>query len=233
MECFLRPYTILRSRLVISRRTLKINHCFRRHLSFTNDRFGIMATTTPLYERIDPKFLIEAETIRGYKAEHYYPVRIGEIFNNHYQTIGKLGYSSASIVWLCRDQRAQNKYVALKVYINCSKIHRELPIYEHINSLLSDHQGRDRVRKLLEAFEVEGSHGTHVCLVHEPLSISLDEVRDGRLGGVSSADLTREMFRWVLRGHEFLHQEAHVIHTGKSKLSGLELCHTISAAADL
>jgi len=224
MERLLRPYAFPRFHLIVSHRLLKINRCFRRNFSSTDGHLDIMATTSPSYERIDPELLVEEETIRGYKAEHYYPVHIGEIFNNHYQTIGKLGYGSASTVWLCRDQRVQNKYAALKVYINRSKVHRELPIYEHINSLHTDHQGRDRVRKLLEAFEVEGPHGTHVCLAHEPLSISFDEVKDGRPGGVFSADLTREMFRWVLRGLEFLHQEAHVIHTGKSKHTSPNLC---------
>jgi serine/threonine-protein kinase SRPK3 len=139
------------------------------------------------------------------------------VFNERYKTIGKLGYGSASTVWLCRDLRKQNEFAALKVYINCSKVHRELPIYEHINSLSSEHQGRDHVRKLLEAFNVEGPHGTHICLVHQPLGISLDEARRKAPGGVLPAALVREAYRWILRGLEFLHQEAHVIHTGELK----------------
>ena len=176
-----------------------------------------MTTTSPNFERIDPSVLVEEETVPGYNAEHYYPVSIGQVFNDRYQTIGKLGYGSASTVWLCRDLCKPGKYTALKVYINRSKVHRELPIYEHINSLRSEHQGRDHVRKLLETFSIKGPHGTHICLVHEPLGISFDEVRVGRPGGVFSAPLIREMFRWILRGLEFLHNEARVIHTGELK----------------
>lgn len=168
------------------------------------------------FEKIDPSILVEEETIREYSSKHYYPVYIGQVFKDRYQTIGKLGYGSASTVWLCRDLQHENAYVALKVYINSSKVHRELPIYEHINSLRSDHQGQNHVRKLFEAFSIQGPHGTHICLAHQPLGLSLGELRDGRPGKVLDAALMREIFRWILQGLTFLHQEAHVIHTGAS-----------------
>lgn len=171
----------------------------------------------PSFERIDPSFLVEEETVHGYKAEHYYPVQIGQLFNDRYRTIGKLGYGSASTVWLCRDLRKQNDYVALKVYINSSKVHRELPIYNHINGLLSEHEGRDHVRKLLESFEIEGPHGKHICLVHQPLGVSLGELRKVTPDGVFGVDLIRQTLRHILVGLQFLHEEAHVIHTGESK----------------
>lgn len=173
-----------------------------------------MTTASPAFQRIDPSILIEEETVSGYKLEHYYPVHIGQVFNERYKTIGKLGYGSASTVWLCRDLRKQNTYTALKVYINSSKVQREVSIYDHINNLRSEHQGRDHVRKLLETFSIQGPHGAHICLVHQPLGMSLDEIRNGRVGGVLSTALVRELFRWLLRGLEYLHQEARVIHTG-------------------
>lgn len=46
---------------------------------------------------------VEEETIPGYVATHYYPVRIGQIFRNRYQVVGKLGYGTTSTVWLARD----------------------------------------------------------------------------------------------------------------------------------
>lgn len=46
---------------------------------------------------------IEEETIPGYVATWYYPVRIGEIFRQRYQVVGKLGYGITSTVWLARD----------------------------------------------------------------------------------------------------------------------------------
>lgn len=46
---------------------------------------------------------IEEETLPGYLAERYYPVRLGEVSQSRYKVIAKLGYGSSSTVWLCRD----------------------------------------------------------------------------------------------------------------------------------
>jgi len=46
---------------------------------------------------------VEEETIPGYFATRYYPVRIGQVFRNRYQVVGKLGFGITSTVWLARD----------------------------------------------------------------------------------------------------------------------------------
>lgn len=119
-------------------------------------------------------------------------------------------------MWLCRDLLATNKYAALKVYVNSSKKHRELAIYEHIKALSSNHDGRHRIRSLLDSFEVQGPHGRHICLVHEPLGISFEEMRDIPTDRILDEDLIRQLFRPILQGFEFLHEEAKVIHTGRA-----------------
>lgn len=47
---------------------------------------------------IEPSMLIEEELLPNYKAEKFYPVRIGEVFNQRYQVVGKLGYGSSATV---------------------------------------------------------------------------------------------------------------------------------------
>ncbi len=174
-------------------------------------------TKSPKFERISSSYLIEEETICGYKAENYYPVQIGQVFNHRYKAIGKLGYGSSSTVWLCRDlckEKDEAEYIALKVYINSSKAHRELAIYKYINRLKLEHGGRDHVRKLLDSFDIEGPYGTHICLVHQPLGISFDELRELTPDGVFGVDLIRQTIRHILAGLQFLH-EVEVIHTGE------------------
>lgn len=162
---------------------------------------------------LDPAVAVEEETLTNYKAERYYPLLLGQTLADHYKTIGKLGYGSASTVWLCRDLRAANSYVAVKIYVNDSKVHRELPIYKHLNSLQLEHGGRSHVRRFLDHFDLQGPHGRHTCLVFEPLGNTLADLRqlcaDGRFG----LDLLRQTMRYVLAGLSFLH-EAGVIHTG-------------------
>ena len=60
------------------------------------------------FKVVESSILVEEESILNYKAQRYYPVRIGEVFNNRYQAIGKLGYGSSSTVWLCRDLKYED-----------------------------------------------------------------------------------------------------------------------------
>ena len=174
-------------------------------------------THAPSYATLDSSCTIEEEKVRGYKAEHYYPVKTGEVFQHRYSVIGKLGYGSASTVWLCHDLSKEYCYVALKIYINCSKVHREVPIYNHINSLQSQYEGRNHIRRLLDSFEMSGPHGKHTCLVHEALGMNLEELRDLVPDRMFAADLIRQSLRDVLRGLYFLHEEARVIHTSRTE----------------
>lgn len=57
------------------------------------------------FPRVNPAQKIEEETIPEYVASRYYPVRLGEILQDRYQIIGKLGYGMTSTVWLARDLR--------------------------------------------------------------------------------------------------------------------------------
>ncbi|KAK0823631.1 hypothetical protein LTR73_008324 [Friedmanniomyces endolithicus] len=182
---------------------------------------------------LDPSVLVEEETIRGYKAEDYYPVRIGEVFQDRYRVIGKLGYGTASTVWLCQDLSGQDEYIALKVYINRSKVHRELPIYKHIKSLNSEHEGRAYIRKLIDSFELSGPHGKHTCLVHEALGMNMEELRDLVPRGAMDGYLVRQFLRPVLRGIQFLREDAHIVHTGQPRVRTLGCAFLTVERADI
>ena len=191
--------------------------------------------SSPGFKSIDASILIEEESIPNYKARRYYPARIGEVLNARYQLVGKLGYSSSSTVWLCRDllyifhssgccdyrasadcSSREHRYVALKVYVNSSKTHRELPIYERLKRIQTKHPGRRCLRMLLDSFEIAGPHGRHCCLVHQPLGMSLHDLKLRARDRVFSKDVLRSSVRQLLAALDYLHNEAHVIHTGKA-----------------
>ena len=112
----------------------------------------------PSFERIDSSYVVEEETLSAYQSRHYYPIRLGDVLDDRYKVIGKLGFGSASTVWLCRDVQKQYKYAALKIYINNLKYQRELPIYEEINDLQSTHEGHKYIRSMYDSFELQGPH---------------------------------------------------------------------------
>ncbi|PQK14572.1 hypothetical protein BB8028_0005g01030 [Beauveria bassiana] len=68
---------------------------------------------------------IEEENLPDYNAARYYPTRIGEIIQDRYQVVGKLGYGATSTAWLARDMH-HRRYVTLKTYINSASIGQSL-----------------------------------------------------------------------------------------------------------
>lgn len=164
---------------------------------------------------IEDSALVEEETLYGYRPEHYYPVYIGQVFQDRYSVIGKLGYGTASTVWLCHDLQQKDAYVALKVYTNNpAKTQRELPVYQHINNLGTQHGGLFYMRAFLDSFQVTGPDGKHTCLVLEALGMNMEELRDLVPNRRFEPDLVRQSLREILRALHFLHHEAHVVHTG-------------------
>ena len=70
----------------------------RRYLAvaprtFPTDGFPLLPTTSEF----------EEEKLIGYKSDDFYPGRLGEVFKTRYQVVAKLGFGTASTVWLCRD----------------------------------------------------------------------------------------------------------------------------------
>jgi hypothetical protein len=68
---------------------------FARHL-IVKSTFRIEGISGTPFKLIDPSILIEEESIPNYKAQRYYPVEIGDVFNHRYRVVGKLGYARPS-----------------------------------------------------------------------------------------------------------------------------------------
>ncbi|KAG7114910.1 SRSF protein kinase 3 like [Verticillium longisporum] len=113
------------------------------------------------FQVIDPSDKVEEERLPFYKPENYYPMRIGQVIQDRYQIVAKLGYGTSSTVWLSRDLRAQ-KYWALKVHINGLRSNQELKVYRHLADINGeDHPGQEYVRRLEDAFKLKGPDGEH------------------------------------------------------------------------
>lgn len=159
---------------------------------------------------------VEEETIPGYIATRYYPVRIGEIIQDRYQVVGKLGFGLSSTVWLARDLDGC-RHVALKLYVqsDCleSELDTELDVYRRIESAPNHHPGRHAVRSMLDSFELATPSGRHRCLVHEPLWDSALNIKHRnpvrRLPQPVVAFLLKRLFLAL----DLLHRECHVAHT--------------------
>lgn len=171
---------------------------------FPNSGFKVISNTEKL----------EEENWDWYTPDLFYPVCIGDVFNSRYQVLGKLGYGSRSTAWLCRDLRG-HKYITLKVCeMNSPAVRRELAAYNHLSMVTTNNPGALLVRELLDSFKVMGPAGEHQCLVHEPLGMSMETLRQLSPGRKVPEPLLKAFLNHLLRALDFLHSDAKMIHAG-------------------
>ena len=108
----------------------------------------------------------EEEGQEGYRKGGYHPVTVGEIYNNRYEIIRKLGWGHFSTVWLARD-RESKVCVALKI-VKSAEHYTEAALDE-IELLKSaskyDPKDEKHIVRLLDHFKHSGPHGRHVVMV--------------------------------------------------------------------
>lgn len=65
---------------------------------------GPLAIPDCCFDILTSEEALEEERLDEFKTGSYYPVAIGDLFaSDKYQVVGKLGFESASTVWLARD----------------------------------------------------------------------------------------------------------------------------------
>ncbi|PYH94143.1 kinase domain protein [Aspergillus ellipticus CBS 707.79] len=158
---------------------------------------------------------IEEETLPHYRADNYYPVKIGDIFKERYQITGKLGYGAYSTSWLCRDLQDRS-FAVIKVSTFLSNFpsatDRERRIYEHLANINSSHVGQPLIRQLYDSFDIEGPVGQHCCLVLQPMRMTLLEMM-GLNTKPFGIPLLKMTVKRLLLALDFLHTEASIVHT--------------------
>ncbi|KAK4155789.1 Serine/threonine-protein kinase [Chaetomidium leptoderma] len=171
------------------------------------------------FDIVKPSQKLEEENYSWYSVKDFYPAAIGEVFQNTYQVVAKLGYGTASTTWLCHDLR-RHRYVALKIFASRGKQPaREIAALEHINLALAasqhvKHIGADSIRTLLNQFQISRpkSSRTHRCLVFDPLGASLAFCRKRVFGGRMSISMVKCVAFQILQALDFLHREANLLH---------------------
>ncbi|KAF2807179.1 kinase-like protein [Mytilinidion resinicola] len=164
------------------------------------------------FATLDEAVKLEEERMPHYEKSVYYPVRIGDVFQDRYRVLSKLGFGANSTVWFCRDL-GQQSYVALKVCITSSSANREVEVFKHIATTRSKHSGASFVRTMQDSFEIKGPAGLHQCLVQEPLLASLHELQCTLTPKSLPEGMLKPALQQIFAGLHCLHSEAHVVHT--------------------
>ncbi|KAE8351352.1 kinase domain protein [Aspergillus coremiiformis] len=171
--------------------------------------------TNVLHFNITTETRIEEETLPHYRPENYYPVKIGDIYNDRYQITGKIGYGAYSTSWLCRDLQNRS-FAVLKVSTFLSNFpsatDRERRIYEYLAKINSPHVGQSLIRQMYDSFDIEGPAGRHCCLALQPMRMTLLEMM-GLNTKPFDVPLLKMTLKRLLLALDFLHTEASIIHT--------------------
>uniref|UniRef100_T1IHV6 non-specific serine/threonine protein kinase n=1 Tax=Strigamia maritima TaxID=126957 RepID=T1IHV6_STRMM len=188
-----------------------------RNLVNTKPHAFVPLTLTPEHKTFDSDDE-EQEDQESYCIDGYHPVQIGDIFNQKYLIIRKLGWGGFSTVWLCWDlYDVKCQFKALKIVksaecdtraalneINLLKRTRELDTFGH---------SKGKLVKLLDNFTISGVNGTHICMVFEVLGNSVLQLisRSGSIGFPITK--VKNIIRQVLEGLDYLHTTCKIIHT--------------------
>merc|ERR1719193_2107364 len=158
----------------------------------------------------------EQEAPQDYTKGGYHPVKIGDLFNNRYHVIRKLGWGHFSTVWLCWDL-TEKKFVALKVVKSASHYTEtaldEIKLLKCVRETDENDALRERTVMLLDDFKISGVNGTHVCMVFEVLGHNLLKfiIRNNYQG--MPLQNVKVMMKQVLEGLHYLHTKCQIIHT--------------------
>mmetsp|Transcript_3910 Transcript_3910/g.9475 ORF Transcript_3910/g.9475 Transcript_3910/m.9475 type:complete len:1074 (+) Transcript_3910:420-3641(+) len=183
----------------------------------------------------------EDEGEDGYKPGGYHPVKIGEVYNQRYVVIKKLGWGHFSTVWMVKDRQAvqnnrKEQYFALKVQksaehyteaamdevelLDC--IHKERNKLQEMPSNFKDLDGvpaddmaecTDYVATLHDHFFHHGPNGKHMCMVFSMLGCNLlSVIKAFNYRGIP-IPVVKKMMKGVCKGLDFLHRKCKIIHT--------------------
>lgn len=119
--------------------------------------------------------------------------------------------------------RRVHQYVAIKVYAaNQGQADREVAAFKHIQGVLTNPSatgcgGAGFIRLLRKSFKLDHpkSGKKSLCLIHEPMGMSLEDVRKVACDGHVSLEFLKPMLLYLLAALDFMHTKANMVHTGK------------------
>lgn len=198
----------------------------------TSGRCPRMLSTLGSHQNSDP---LEEQTLPFFHRKHYYPVRVGEILNDKYRIISKLGYGAYSTVWLAKNQEyvhpvpwepqtdhsaSSQFYFCLKICLQddspSSSVLNEIRMLRHLEEHAKvDHPGLDFMRLATDIFEIQAQSGRHYCIASKPQGGSLRQLQERVVDAKVPKILAKSFTHRLLFAVNFIHFRCWAVHTGK------------------
>lgn len=158
----------------------------------------------------------EQEDPKDYCKGGYHHVNIGDVYNDRYKVLRKVGWGHFSTVWLSLDTK-KYRYVALKV-VKSAKHYTETALDEikllrAVRETDPDDPNRLKTVQLYDDFKIHGPHGSHVCMVFEVLGNNLLKlITKSNYHGIPLENV-RLIIKQCLQGLDYLNRKCKIIHT--------------------
>lgn len=143
-------------------------------------------------------------------------MRLGDLFNNRYSIIRKLGWGHFSTVWLAWDLK-DRRFVALKIVKSASHYTEtaidEMKLLRTVHTADLTHTGYKHVVQLTDDFKIVGINGSHICMVFEVLGHNLLKlIIKSSYKGIPLGQV-KSIIKQTLQGLDYLHSKCKIIHT--------------------
>ncbi len=160
------------------------------------------------------------EDLEDYRPGGFHPTSIGDVFQNRYKVLHKLGYGGYSTIWFARDE-ALERNVALKILTaRESKQSQEAAILTYLQGWPPDRAG-GHIPQLFDQFIIDGTNGRHRCLAMEVAGCSIAHLREDDAHLAFSSEAVRSIVAQLAMSVQYLHS-CGVCHGGEGCLASLD-----------
>lgn len=167
--------------------------------------------------------VLEEEKTLNDDQVHYPEVQPGITMKDspglEYSVIGKIGWGRDSTSWLIKRKGSCPRHFAMKAYVQAPdsvKPPHELVILRHLQKVANEHHsalGVDRVRHLKGVILKQGAtNNVHFSTLHEPCGCSLRQYTPLYDDPQVRSAFLNDAIVDILKGLDFLHTKAKVIH---------------------
>ncbi|KAL1463266.1 hypothetical protein WDU94_015033 [Cyamophila willieti] len=156
------------------------------------------------------------EESKDYRVGGYHPVNIGDLYEQRYFVIRKLGWGHFSTVWLCWD-KVSCRFVALKIMKSAPQYTEtaidEIKLLKCVQNTDPADPNRGKIVQLLDNFTINGVHGCHICMVLEVEGFNTYKLLlKSNNKGIPLYNV-KCIIRQILEALEYLHDKCSIIHT--------------------
>lgn len=152
---------------------------------------------------------MDNEPLRRYKPGGYHPVSIGEVFNNRYRVIKKMGWGTFSTVWSAYDYQEPTIFKVLKIQKADKSSTMNAQEEIKYTSEIKDEYGCS----LLDNFQHIGIFGKHEVLVFRLLGENLLKVLDMYQFNGLPLNIVKKISKQLLQCLIHLSEDVKLIHT--------------------